>query len=117
MRISDWSSDVCSSDLWWSVQKVELQLSGDLGALPQRTRNVVDKVKLACLLRVADALHLDSRRAPRFIRTITNPTGVSALHWAFQERLARPPLELAAGVFTAGQLGSALFGERGCRCV
>src|SRR3546814_6352424 len=73
MRISDWSSDVCSSDLWWSVQKVELQLSGDLGALPQRTRNVVDKVKLACLLRVADAIHLDSRRAPRFIRTITNP--------------------------------------------
>src|SRR3546814_14225514 len=58
---------------WWSVQKVELQLSGDLGALPQRTRNVVDKVKLACLLRVADAIHLDSRRAPRFIRTITNP--------------------------------------------
>src|SRR3546814_867897 len=88
---------------WWSVQKVELQLSGDLGALPQRTRNVVDKVKLACLLRVADAIHLDSRRAPRFIRTITNPTGVSALHWAFQERIARPHLELDAVVFTAGQ--------------
>src|SRR3546814_7808456 len=103
MRISDWSSDVCSSDLWWSVQKVELQLSGDLGALPQRTRNVVDKVKLSCLLRVADAIHLDSRRAPRFIRTITNPTGVSALHWAFQERIARPHLELDAVVFTAGQ--------------
>src|SRR3546814_5786131 len=88
MRISDWSSDVCSSDL---------------GALPQRTRNVVDKVKLACLLRVADAIHLDSRRAPRFIRTITNPTGVSALHWAFQERIARPHLELDAVVFTAGR--------------
>lgn len=88
---------------WWSVQKVELLLSGDLGALPQRTRNVVDKVKLACLLRVADAIHLDSRRAPRFIRTITNPTGVSALHWAFQERIARPHLELDAVVFTAGQ--------------
>jgi hypothetical protein len=88
---------------WWSVQKVEHQLSGDLGALPQRTRNVVDKVKLACLLRVADAIHLDSRRAPRFIRTITNPTGVSAVHWAFQERIARPHLELDAVVFTAGQ--------------
>src|SRR3546814_7539072 len=88
MRISDWSSDVCSSDL---------------GALPQRTRNVIDKVKLACLLRVADAIHLDSRRSPRFIRTITNPTGVSALHWAFQERIARPHLELDAVVFTAGQ--------------
>jgi hypothetical protein len=88
---------------WWSVQKVELQLAGDLGALPQRTRNIVDKVKLACLLRVADALHLDSRRAPRFIRTITNPSGIAALHWAFQERIARPHLELDAIVFTAGQ--------------
>lgn len=88
---------------WWSVQKVETEFANDLGALPQRTRNVVDKVKLACLLRVADAIHLDSRRAPRFIRTITNPTGVSALHWAFQERIARPHLELDAVVFTAGQ--------------
>jgi Histidine kinase-, DNA gyrase B-, and HSP90-like ATPase len=88
---------------WWSVQKVELTLAGDLGALPQRTHNIVDKIKLACLLRIADALHLDSRRAPRFIRTITSPVGISALHWAFQERVARPHLELDAVVFTAGQ--------------
>jgi len=73
---------------WWSVQKVEEELSEDLGALANRTRNRVDRVKLACLLRVADALHLDSRRAPRFLRAITNPSGVSALHWSFQERLA-----------------------------
>ena len=88
---------------WWSVQKVDLQFVGDLGALAHRTKNVVDKVKLACLLRIADAIHLDSRRAPRFIRTITNPSGISALHWAFQERIARPHLELDAVVFTAGQ--------------
>jgi hypothetical protein len=88
---------------WWSVQKVDLQLAGDLGALAHRTKNVVDKVKLACLLRIADAIHLDSRRAPRFIRTITSPSGISALHWSFQERIARPHLELDAVVFTAGQ--------------
>lgn len=88
---------------WWSVQKVEEELSEDLGALANRTRNRVDRVKLACLLRVADALHLDSRRAPRFLRAITNPSGVSALHWSFQERLARPHIELDAAVFTTGQ--------------
>ncbi|WP_315810788.1 ATP-binding protein [Bradyrhizobium sp. SZCCHNR3107] len=88
---------------WWSVQKVEQELSEDLGALANRTLNRVDRVKLACLLRVADALHLDSRRAPRFLRAITNPAGISALHWAFQERLARPHIELDAVVFTTGQ--------------
>jgi len=88
---------------WWSVSKVETELSGDLGALPQHTRHLIDKVKLACLLRVADALHIDSRRAPKFTRAITKPSGVSALHWAFQERLARPHIELDTVVFTTGQ--------------
>lgn len=88
---------------WWSVQKVEQEFSEDLGALANRTLNRVDRVKLACLLRVADALHLDSRRAPRFLRAITNPVGISALHWAFQDRLARPHIELDAVVFTTGQ--------------
>jgi hypothetical protein len=88
---------------WWSVHKVEKELSEDLGALANRTRNLIDCVKLACLLRVADALHLDSRRAPRFLRAVTNPTGTSALHWAFQEHLARPHIELDAVVFTTGK--------------
>lgn len=88
---------------WWSVQKLEQELLEDLGALASRTRNKVDRIKLACLLRVADALHLDSRRAPRFLRAITNPSGGSALHWSFQERLARHHIELDAVVFTTGQ--------------
>ncbi|HYD07162.1 MAG TPA: ATP-binding protein, partial [Reyranella sp.] len=88
---------------WWSVQKLEQEFSEDLGALANRTLNRVDRVKLACLLRVADALHLDSRRAPRFLRSLTNPGGLSALHWSFQERLARPHIELDAVVFTTGQ--------------
>jgi hypothetical protein len=88
---------------WWSVQKVEDELSQDLGAMAQRTSKLVDRVKLACLLRIADALHLDSRRAPRFARTLVNPTGVSDAHWAFQERLAKPHVELDAIVFTAGK--------------
>ena len=87
---------------WWSIQKVEAELNENLGALPQRTQNIVDKVKLACLLRVADALNIDSRRAPHFIRAITQPSGISALHWSFQERLARPHIELDAVVFTIG---------------
>ena len=88
---------------WWSVQKLEEEFSEDLGALPNKTLHRVDRVKLACLLRVADALHLDSRRAPRFLRAITQPSGTSALHWSFQERLAAPHIDLDAVVFTTGQ--------------
>ena len=88
---------------WWSVQRLDQDLSEDLGALANRTRNLVDRVKLACLLRIADALHLDSRRAPRFLRAITHPSGTSTRHWSFQERLARPHIELDAVVFTTGQ--------------
>lgn len=88
---------------WWTVHRLEEELAQDLGALPQHTRNIIDRIKLACLLRVADALHLDQRRAPRFLRAITNPEGLSALHWSFQERLARPHVELDAIVFTSGQ--------------
>lgn len=87
---------------WWPINRIEQELQEDLGALPQRTKSRIDRVKLACLLRVADALHLDQRRAPRFLRTLMQPQGESALHWAFQERLAAPHVELDAVVFTAG---------------
>lgn len=60
-------------------------------------------MKVACLLRVADALHLDQLRAPRFLRTLSQPQGVSAKHWTFQEKLARPQIESDAVVFTTGQ--------------
>lgn len=50
----------------------------------------VDPVKVACLLRVADAAHLSAERAPRFLMALTKPTGVSATHWTFQRKLGRP---------------------------
>jgi hypothetical protein len=87
---------------WWSVARVEREFAEDLGALAGKTKCKIDRVKLACLLRIADALHLDQRRAPRFLRAITHPTGISAKHWSFQERLAAPHIEHEAVVFTAG---------------
>ena len=87
---------------WWPTSKIEEELSQDLGAMATRTRCLVDKAKVACLLRVADALNIDQRRAPRFLRTLVNPNGLSALHWAFQERLALPHIEHESVVFTSG---------------
>ncbi|MCY4463788.1 MAG: ATP-binding protein [Albidovulum sp.] len=88
---------------WWPVQKLEQEFSSRLGAFPNFTQNCVDTLKLACLLRIADVIHLDASRAPRFLRAITQPSGDSALHWTMQERMARPYIEGDAVVFTTGK--------------
>lgn len=47
----------------------------------------VDVLKLALILRTADAAHIDAQRAPRFLQALTRPTGLSLEHWRFQSRL------------------------------
>ncbi|MGN7931904.1 HD domain-containing protein [Sphingopyxis sp. 22461] len=86
---------------WWGIARVEEELSGTLGALPDVTNCTVDLLKVACLLRVADAMHLDQRRAPAFDFALVQPTGVSADHWKFQERMAKPFVQADALVYTA----------------
>ncbi|WP_244504986.1 HD domain-containing protein [Pelagibacterium luteolum] len=86
---------------WWSIAKVEEELSGTLGALPDVTNCTVDLLKVACLLRVGDAMHLDQRRAPAFDFALLQPTGISANHWKFQERMAKPFVQADALVYTA----------------
>lgn len=86
---------------WWSIAQVEVDLATTLGALPGVTTCTVDLLKVACLLRVADAMHLDQRRAPAFEFALTQPTGVSADHWKFQERMATPYVQGDALVYSA----------------
>jgi len=62
----------------------------------------VDPLKLACLLRAADAAHIDERRAPRFLALLLRPQGISKLHWNFQGKLAKPRLDSDVLVFTSG---------------
>jgi hypothetical protein len=51
---------------------------------------VVDMLKVAVLLRTADAAHIDANRAPRFLMIMTQLQGVSKEHWQFQARLNQP---------------------------
>lgn len=90
-----------ASSHWWSVAKVEEKLANDLGPLGGFTGNRIDLIKIACLLRAADAIHLDRRRAPGFLRKLLNPAGISASHWDFQERMAVPFIEADALVYSA----------------
>lgn len=86
---------------WWSIARVEEELAFTLGALPGVSNCTVDLLKLACILRVADAMHLDQRRAPRFAFALARPTGIPANHWKFQERMAKPFVQGDALVYTA----------------
>ncbi len=86
---------------WWSIAKVEEELSGKIGALPGVTNCTVDILKVACLLRVADAMHIDQRRAVAFEFALAQPVGISADHWKFQERMATPYVQGDALVYTA----------------
>lgn len=88
---------------WWSVSRVGRELDRHLGPMPPTTGNDVDILKLAALLRVADATHLDRRRAPPFVRSLDRPEGVSKLHWQFQGRLSFPRLQGDALQFSAGE--------------
>ena len=57
---------------------------------------------LACLLRAADAAHIDASRAPPFLRIVRKPTEISRDHWVFQGHLQQPLIENNRLKFTSG---------------
>jgi hypothetical protein len=58
---------------------------------------------VAALLRCADAINLDARRAPIFSEALASISPDSQTHWDFQSRLAVPTLSDDAILFTAGR--------------
>ena len=63
----------------------------------------VDVLKVAALLRLADAAHLDARRAPRLLRAIRQPPNAADLHWVFQGHLSRPTVQGDRLTFDSGE--------------
>jgi Histidine kinase-, DNA gyrase B-, and HSP90-like ATPase len=47
-------------------------------------------MKVAFLLRTADAAHIDGARAPWFLFALKKPEGISEKHWRFQSKLGQP---------------------------
>ena len=79
---------------WWSTDELIPRLPSMLGApgiFPSTW--TIDPIKIACLLRVADATQIDDRRAPSFLKTIRKPSGIANDHWNFQQKLYQPRLE------------------------
>jgi len=88
---------------WSPVGSLEQELPKTIGAITRIPKEwSVNPVKVACLLRLSDATHIDERRAPRFLRTLVKPKGFSDEHWNFQGKLARPDAEGDSIVYTSG---------------
>ena len=83
---------VAASHQWdrTSLEDKLPEVQGAPGSMPQEWR--IQPVKLACLLRCADAIQIDQRRAPAFPFALHMPQGESRLHW-FAQRLAQPVVQ------------------------
>lgn len=78
----------------WSLDKVE-KLGVQIAApsdYPRIWR--INPIKLACLLRCADAGHIDSGRAPDYLLKLLSVNGVSRDHWVAQNHLSQIDVDL-----------------------
>ncbi|MGW5327408.1 HD domain-containing protein [Streptomyces sp. NPDC004014] len=93
---------VIASSHHWGLDEVVSRFSAFIGApgfAPVDWN--VDALRIACLLRVADAAHLDSSRVPDLLAAVRNLPRGSEMHWLFQSRLQRPYIRNGRLVFTA----------------
>jgi hypothetical protein len=78
----------------WSIEDVKRKLPPQFN--PPGTWPIgwiVDPIKIACLLRCADAAHIDERRAPDFLLSLTRQSGISLNHWKAQNWLGRASVD------------------------
>ena len=77
----------------WDLDRLRDEFSIQANAIPGFPPEwSVDPLKVALLLRCADALHIDQSRAPDFLHAITKRSGISYDHWQAQNWLAQPAI-------------------------
>jgi len=78
-------------------------LGNPLGSLPGFPHEwTVDPIKLACLLRVADAAHISTDRAPLLLQALLNIGQYSNVHWQAQSKMLQPVHDQDQIRFTTG---------------
>jgi hypothetical protein len=75
----------------WNTEALSISLGEQFNApFPLPSEWSVDPVKIACLLRCADAAHINQARAPLFLYALIKRQGVSLEHWKAQNRMMGP---------------------------
>lgn len=78
----------------WDIEQLSTKLSVQQNALPGFPREWrIDPIKIACILRCADAAHLDNLRAPDFLHALIKRHGLSLSHWKAQNRISKVDLD------------------------
>mgnify|MGYP001075373292 CR=1 FL=1 len=80
----------------WDIGSVSERLSVQFNSpdfLPYSW--TVDPIKIACLLRVADAAHISNARAPDFLLALNRRVGISLSHWLAQNKISGPQRDLS----------------------
>ena len=86
--------DIASSH-HWDLEMVESRFKIPRPAAPFLGADwVVDSLKVACLLRVADAGHMDGARAPSFLLRVLQMNSLSRTHWIAQNKLGQLTVRL-----------------------
>ena len=83
--------------------------------LPQNW--TADPLLVACLLRVADAGHMDSSRAPTFLLKILEMNSISRAHWVAQNHLGHLTVKHDDPNATRRSVDGTVPGSRGARLV
>jgi hypothetical protein len=87
---------------WWNIDTIRTFfrwqiISPSPTSFPKEW--TINNIKLCCLLRLADFIHIDDRRAPSLQYALIKPIGVSDNHWNFQNKLNRAITEDGRLVF------------------
>lgn len=85
-----WLIGTIAASHWWDASALERAFA-NRGSRPKDfpAEWTIDPLTLACLLRLADAAHLDGTRARTLAQALQAPTEASQPHWTFQ-RLLQP---------------------------
>ena len=87
---------------WWSIDELPKQFPMKVGSPPGFPQEwSIDCLKLACLMRLADFSHLDSRRAPGYLKALGKPSDEAEIHWQFQGKLMQASVDSDRIVYTA----------------
>jgi len=91
---SELIGEIAESHHWSSKKVFDTFLERKINAPAFFNNNAweVDALKIAFILRTADAAHIDSRRAPTYSYSYLSPKGISKEHWHFQNKLGRATL-------------------------
>ncbi|UWE15668.1 ATP-binding protein [Herbaspirillum huttiense] len=77
---------------------------------------VVDRLKLAMLLRCIDAAHIDSLRAPDIPLMLNAPAGESRRHWTFQNKLSSVAVNVKGEIYWSSSAFDVTQSDAWWRC-